>query len=73
MSLTPTEKKKEFKNLNKSGRHCAYILEDESGQIRLFAFDDIATRLESYDIQMDDGQVWFLIYLKLFPWRWHQH
>eukprot|EP00105_Crassostrea_gigas_P031286 XP_011453937.1 PREDICTED: uncharacterized protein LOC105346885 [Crassostrea gigas] len=60
LSLTPTEKKKEFKNLNKSGRHCAYILEDESGQIRLFAFDDIATRLESYDIQMDDGQEYFI-------------
>lgn len=73
MSLTPTEKKKEFKNLNKSGRHCAYLLEDDSGQIRLVAFDYLVAKLESYEIQMDDGQVRFLIYFQLFSWRWHQH
>lgn len=59
-SLTPTERQKEFRNKNSgSGRRCAYLLEDDSGRIRLYAFDDIAARLESYDIKMG-GQEYFI-------------
>lgn len=45
---------------------CAYLLENNSGHIRLQAFDDISGRLEYYDNQMDDGQRCFekTIYIK---------
>lgn len=52
--MIPNDQQKSFRTLKGTGKLCAYLLEDQSAEIRIFALCEDAERLESIVLQMND-------------------
>lgn len=55
--LTTAEHQRSFRNKTNSGRKFIYLLEDDSGEIKLVSFGENAEKLESLNLQMNKVEI----------------
>lgn len=55
--LTTAEHQRSFRNKTNSGGKLIYLLEDDSGEIKLISFGENAEKLESLNLQMNKVEI----------------